>query len=57
MIPIVKLIANMSLVMRKPVFGFSTRPNTNHAVQPQKVARGLKISDLRSRGIVDLLSM
>ena len=33
---------NMSLVVRKPVFGFPTRSHTNQAVQPQKMARGLK---------------
>ena len=32
----------MSLVLRKPVFGFPTRSDTNQAVQPQKMARGLK---------------
>ena len=29
--------------MRKPVFGVSTRSNTNEAVQPQKLVRGLEI--------------
>ena len=28
--------------MRKPVFGFNTRSDTNRAVQPQKMAEGLK---------------
>ena len=28
--------------MRKPVFGVPTRPDRNRAVQPQKMARGLK---------------
>ena len=28
--------------MRKPVFGFPTRSDTNQAVQPQKLARDLK---------------
>ena len=32
----------MSLVLRKPVFRFMTRSDTNRAVQPQKMARGLK---------------
>ena len=32
----------MSLVMRKPVFGVPTRSHTNQAVQPHKMARGLK---------------
>ena len=29
-------------VVRKPVFGISDRSDTNRAVQPQKMARGLK---------------
>ena len=33
---------NMSFVVRKPVFGVSTRSDTNRAIQPQKMARGLK---------------
>ena len=41
----------MSRVMRKPTFWFLTRSDTNQAVQLQKMARGLKISDLESRGI------
>ena len=32
----------MSLVVRKPVFGFPTRSDTNRAVQPHKIGRGLK---------------
>ena len=32
----------MSLLMRKPVFGFPTRSDTNWSVQQQKMARGLK---------------
>ena len=28
--------------MRKPVFGIPTRSDTNRAVQPQKMDRGLK---------------
>ena len=32
----------MSRVMRKPTFWFSTRSDTNQAVQLQKIARGLK---------------
>ena len=44
-----KLIADLSLVMRKPTFWFSTRSDTNQAVQLQKMTRGLK---LESRGIV-----
>ena len=37
--------------MKKPVSGVPTGPDTNRAVQPQKMATGLKYSDLRSRGI------
>ena len=37
----------MSLVMTKPVFGFPT-----WTVLPQKMVRGLKLSDSESRGIV-----
>ena len=32
----------MSLVVRKPVFGVSAMSDTNRAVQPHKMARGLK---------------
>ena len=34
---------HMMRVMRNPVFGFPTRSDTNRAVQPQKMARGLQI--------------
>ena len=34
--------ADLSLDVRKPVFGFPTRSDTNQAVDPQKIARGLK---------------
>ena len=43
---------NMSRVMRKPTFWFPTWSDTNPAVQLQKMARGLEISDLESRVIV-----
>ena len=43
---------DMSRVMRKPTFLFPTRFDTNQAVQPQKMARGLEISDLERRGVV-----
>ena len=33
---------DISLVLRKPVFGVPTRSDTIRAVQPQKMARGLK---------------
>ena len=42
----------LSRVMRKPTFLFATWSDTNQAVQLQKMARGLKFSDLESRGIV-----
>ena len=32
----------MSLVVRKPVFGVSDQVDTKQAVQPHKMARGLK---------------
>ena len=32
----------MSHIARKPFSGFPTRSDTNRAVQPQKMARGLK---------------
>ena len=37
-------VYNMSLVVRKPVLGggVPTRSDTNQAVQPHKMARGLK---------------
>ena len=44
--------SNMSLVVRKPVFRFLTRSDTNWVVQPLKMSRGIKNSDLGSRGIV-----
>ena len=37
--------------MRIPVFGFPTRSDTNRAVQPQKMARGLKVRMLKSEGL------
>ena len=35
-------LTNLSLVVRKPVFGFFDLSHTNQAVQPQQIARGLK---------------
>ena len=32
----------MSYAMRKPVFGFLTKSDTNWAAQPQEMAKGLK---------------
>ena len=37
---------NLIHIMRKPVFGFPTRPNTNQAVQPQRMVRGFKFLSL-----------
>ena len=37
-----EVMLSLSLVMRKSVFGFPTRSDTNRAVQPRKMARGLK---------------
>ena len=46
----------MSLVVRKPVFGGSDQVDTNQAVQPQKMAKGFKfriyISYVGRRGLV-----
>ena len=60
------LSQNVSQVMRKSIssiineiemsgiteMGFQTRSGTKGTVQPQKIARGLKISDLGIREIV-----
>ena len=48
--------ANMSRVARKPVFGFPTRSDTNRAVQPQKMARGLKFWIYEEEGLYYLCS-
>ena len=37
--------------MRKPVFGVSDKSNTNQAVQPQKMARGLKFHIYKVEGL------
>ena len=39
---VVHSFPDMSLVVRKAVFGVSTRSDTNRAAQLQKMARGLK---------------
>ena len=41
----------MSLVVRKPVFGVSDQANTNQAVQPHKMARGLKFRIYAEEGL------
>ena len=45
------LYKNMSQVERKPVFGFPTKHDTNWAVQPQKMVRGLKCWILEVEGL------
>ena len=47
---------NMSHDVRKLVFGFPTRSDTNRAVQPQKVARGLKFWVQEEEGLYYLCS-
>ena len=42
--------------MRKPTFWFPTRSDTNQAVQPQKMARGLKFRVLKVEGLDYLCS-
>ena len=37
--------------MRKPTFWFPTRSDTNQAVQPQKMARGLKFGIKEVEGL------
>ena len=37
--------------MRKPTFWFPTRSDTNQAVQPQKMARGLKFQIKKEGGL------
>ena len=37
------MLNHLSSVMRKPTFWFPTRSDRNLSVQPQKMARGLKI--------------
>ena len=41
----------MSLVLRKPVFGYPTRSDTNRALQPHKMARGLKFRIYEVEGL------
>ena len=41
----------MSLVVRKPDFGFPTRSDTNQAVQPQKMVRSLKFRIKKVEGL------
>ena len=41
----------MSLVVKKPVFGFPTRSHANRAVQPLKMARSLKFRIYEVEGL------
>ena len=47
---------NMSLVVRKPVFGVSKQVHTNRAVQPHKMVRGLKFRMKEVEGFFYLCS-
>ena len=42
--------------MRKPTFWFSTRYDTNRAVQSKKMARGLKFRIIKEEGLYYLCS-
>ena len=46
----------MSLIVRKPTFWFSTRSDTNRAVQSQEMARGLKFRFKKVKGLYYLCS-
>ena len=46
----------MSHAMRKPVVRVSDRSDTNWAVQPQKMARGLKVLIYKVEGLYYLCS-
>ena len=46
----------MRCVARKPVFGFTTRFDTNQAVQPQKMIRDLKFRIYEVKGLYYLCS-
>ena len=41
----------MNLVMREPVSGFPTRSDTNQAVQPHKMAKGLEFRTYKVEGL------
>ena len=45
------LILYISRVVRKPVFGFPTRSDTNRSVQSQKMVRALKFWILKEEGL------
>ena len=42
--------------MRRTVFGFPARSDTNRAVNPQKMARGLKVRIYEVEGLYNLCS-
>ena len=42
--------------MRKPTFWFPTLSDTNQALQPQNMARGLKLGILEAEGLYYLCS-
>ena len=50
------LIDEMSLLVRKKSSGFQIRSDTNRAVQPQKMARGLKFWIYKEEGLYNLCS-
>ena len=53
----VSTIEHLNRVMRDPVFGvFTTRPDTNRAVKPQKMARGLEFRINEKEGLYHLSS-
>ena len=47
---------NLSLVVKKLIFGFLTRSDTNQAVQPHKIARGSKFCMNEVEGLYYLCS-
>ena len=51
----VSTIEHLNRVKRDPVFGFF-RPDTNRAVQPQKMARGLEFRIKEKEGLYHLSS-
>ena len=51
-----KIKRHMSHVTRKPTFWFPTWSDTNQAVQPQKMARGLKLRISKVEGLYYLCS-
>ena len=46
----------MSRVMRKPIFSIIDQADTNRAVMPQKMARGLKVRMQEEEGLFYLCS-